>query len=514
MSRRYWQFIVFIMAVLVEVGLSQEKNPTAWPYGGVPDSSRFAKYFISSRILLNFTKAYFDSAHFSSQAEFSGARFDTWAGFEHACFDNLAYFWYTQFDSLADFGGAQFDSLADFRHAQFHSEVYFWYNRFNNRAYFRYARFNSRANFGHARFSSLADFVGARFDSRVNFWEARFDSRVNFVVAQFNSRANFGGAQFKDKMYFNSAIINSPMDFRGAVFDSVAEVDFSLSEIKDTLFVGIPNSSQLQKYDFMRANLLEKHKEIIKPDTVIHSVWRDTTYYQQKEFNHPGAKIILFGPVALKIQLEKYKFIELYDGLDYYSKKDIISTLKDTCFSEEKQSKERFELDYIFEKSTMYQKESTSYDTYSVFHPVVWGQFIYYITMGLGYRPFILFWWILGFIIVFGGIYYFWIPEQIRQYIFQDKEESKSKSNLIVTSINPGKTHFWDKLDKLINCIYFSAVLLFKFRLKKDILTSFNRKMRFVIVGEYLIGLIIYIAFITLSKAGSILHTLKSLFVG
>ncbi|UCE07748.1 MAG: hypothetical protein JSW07_06870 [bacterium] len=69
-------------------------------------------------------------------------------------------------------------------------------------------------------------------------------------------------------------------------------------------------------------------------------------------------------------------------------------------------------------------------------------------------------------------------------------------------------------VDLFINCLYFSAMLFFTFRLKRDILTSFELKERWIIVSEYFIGLLIYIAFLTFSKSGSILHNLKSLFIG
>jgi hypothetical protein len=44
-------------------------------------------------------------------------------------------------------------------------------------------------------------------------------------------------------------------------------VDFSLAAIKDTIFVGTENSSDIQRYDFKRAVLLSKGKQIISADT-------------------------------------------------------------------------------------------------------------------------------------------------------------------------------------------------------------------------------------------------------
>ena len=129
---------------------------------------------------------------------------------------------------------------------------------------------------------------------------------------------------------------------------------------------------------------------------------------------------------------------------------------------------------------------------------------MYNATMGLGYRPFRLVYWVLGFIILFAFLYFLWIPQQINQYIFKD-EKSKDAFTLKRKISNT---------NTIIHCLYFSSMLFFTIRLRKDILTFFNKKEKRVIVYEYLLGLGIYVSFLTLSKSGSILHTLKSLFIG
>ena len=267
----------------------------------------------------------------------------------------------------------------------------------------------------------------------------------------------------------------------------------------DTLFVSDEDS--MQRYNFMRTKLLPAGERTI------------STYMAKDTLHYPGARIILFGPVDLKIQSEKFKFIELADNLDYYAKKDIISVLKDSSFNDSKKyAKEHFEIDYIFAKSTKYQKESTEYEKYSIFHLKTWWRFMYNATMGLGYRPFRLACCISVFIILFATIYYFWIPQQINRYIlkkYEIKEYPATKRRKIAKRIRNPRA-----FDIFINCTYFSSMLFFTFRLKGDLLASFDGKERWIIVLEYLIGLLIYIAFLTLSKAGSILHNLKSLFVG
>jgi len=68
--------------------------------------------------------------------------------------------------------------------------------------------------------------------------------------------------------------------------------------------------------------------------------------------------------------------------------------------------------------------------------------------------------------------------------------------------------------ETILNCLYFSTMTFFTFRLKGNYLTFFSKNEKISIVLEWLIGLIIYIAFLTRSKSGSILKNLKDLFVG
>jgi len=479
-----------IVILLARVALPQKKNPTVYPYGGVQDKSRYEEWM--ERVPLNFMKAYFESAQFKRAADF-------W----YAQFDSLAYFRFAQFDSLAYFESAQFKSQADFGSAQFKRAADFWFAQFKSLAYFRDAQFKSLAYFRDAQFDSLADFEYAQFDSLANFGEAQFDSLV----------------------YFTNVTFNDEIDFRGTQFAKSTWVDFSLATIHDTVRVGIERSADIQRYNFLRTKLLPAGKQIIEqmiPATTIKKVnsadsakkeiSADATRKEAKKtFKYPGAKILISGPVELKMQLEKFRFLELFAYLDYYAKKDIISTLKERSFAGENNKQERFELDYIFAKSTMYQKESVNFEQYSWLHPIRWGQFLYNATMGLGYRPFRIIWWVLSFIFAFAAYYFFKIANQVNRYVSKDetpKETSKKSKRVEQSAGNLTGT------DTVINCIYFSAMLFFTFRLKRDLLTFFETKEKRIIVFEWLLGFLTYVAFLTLAKSGSILHTLRSLFIG
>jgi len=342
---------------------------------------------------------------------------------------------------------------------------------------------NSRKAYGMSKtplnFTSLADFRGAQFDSLADFRDAKFGSLVYF-----------GGAQF-----------NSGITFRGARFDKSGLVEFSLTTIRDTVRIGNMGSADIQNYDFLRAKLLPASKHVIAADTAKN--------IPGKIIQYPGAKILISGPVNLKIQLEKFKFITIVDTLNYFAKKDIISTLRDISFAGDRFKTERFELDYTFAKLTLHQKESVNFEEYAALNPITWGRFLYNATMGLGYRPFRWVWWILVIVISYSIFFILKMPERINQYI--GKEDEQNKNPRRKSSAKPKPTPI---SETIINSFYFSAMVLFTFRLKRDILTFFNANEKRIIVSEWLLGFLIYLAFLTLAKSGSILHTLKNLFLG
>lgn len=122
----------------------------------------------------------------------------------------------------------------------------------------------------------------------------------------------------------------------------------------------------------------------------------------------------------------------------------------------------------------------------------------------LHYRPFRLIWWVLATIMIYTAIFVKKIPGRVNAYI----------ANLDLNSTGEEKKEVQLSLwETLLNCAYFSVMLFFTFRLKRDILTFFDAKEKRLIVGEWVVGFLVYVAFLTLSKSGSILHNLKELFV-
>lgn len=299
-----------------------------------------------------------------------------------------------------------------------------------------------------------ADFRFARFN-QANFRHAKFIGKVDFRYAEFQNRADFWSAEFDDVADFRFVQFSAPADFDRAV-------------IRDKFYVG---SRQGQEFDFTRTIFL------------------------------PPAKLVLCEFVEINFQYEKIKNIALLDTLSYNLKRLIIDNLKQKSFKND--SKSHFELEYVFAKATMYQSPGDKYVQRRWYQVRNWPRAMinnfYYLTMGLGYRPFRLVWWVIGIILFFSIWFFISMRDQVSHYLIADAREKEQDSHAF---------------DLFINCLFFSATLFFTFRLKKEILKSFERKQRWIIIFEYLIGFVVYIAFLTLAKSGSIIHNLKSLFMG
>jgi uncharacterized protein YjbI with pentapeptide repeats len=483
-------FIVTTFLFLFSQSISsQERHSTTFAYGWAPESSRLESRVDS--VLLTFRgPANFRGATFDSEAAFGGMTFCTSAFFSLVTFHSVASFGYTTFDSVAHFAGAEFDGLADFQGALF-----------DNWASFENVKFHGQARFGAGFLKSLE--------------ERDLFSLVGMsVTTTFHSRVFFRGAMFDSLADFRWARFYGPVDFRWARFFSAAKSDFSFAEITNKIILGMKESDQIQRFDFTRTILLDSGKLRIEPDSARGLPARIIKY--------PGAKIVMYGPVDLKIQLERFKFLQLANHIDYYSKRDIISVLKDTSFSDQRFAKERFELDYIFAKSTMYQDQLPYYAQnkwYQIWKWPKWiGNFIYYITMGLGYRPLRLFWVLLfAFIVSTIGLYK-WFSQPIDLYIRNKFRQGDFIEKLYLKSKRPRRprrrttfTHY----DSFINSMYFSFKYLIGIRFSPDVLAQFEIKLKALLMFEWIIGKAVYIAFFLLSaraffETGSLFYSLST----
>lgn len=511
MVERYFFLFIILFIFQSTISNSKTKNSIYYPYGGVPDTNRFFEY-MTEKPPINFNMANFDSliffeglnlklAQFNRYANFSKTKFLHSANFYASSFFDKSNFYLTYFYSSVNFCQAKFykecsfilahfDSIAWFGDnffpigPTFYDSVYFNNAHFCSECYFRHTTFNKNVEFREVKFDTLVSFENVHFSANVDFSKTYFGDKVDFHEAKFDRLAYFELTCFNNKVDFNSACFNGPIYFVNAIFDSSAIVDFSLAEIKWPIYVGIKDSPKIQRYDLLRAKLLPAGRIKANEDTTKCNIEKWSFY--------PGAKIILFGPVDLKIQYEKLKFIQLCDTLDYFSKKDIIDVLKEVSFKDEKYSKERTELDYLFAKSTFFQKVSVKYEKYSMIHPRIILNLLYDITMGLGFQPLKIIFLIPLLIFVFSSIYYSKFPKQINFYINDNYGKIKTKN------FSANQTKF----STFLNCLFFSTMILLTIRLKGNILTHFDDDQKKIIIYEWLLGFSIIVAFFAFSKVG------------
>ena len=464
--RRAATIVLILLCSLAPASAQDQRDTLRYPYGCIEDETRRPFWW--------------------KEGDRNPIRCTT-SNFSVAQFDSLAFFRDAQFDKRADFSVAQFDNWADFTGAQFDSL-----------AFFNLAQFDSLALFSFARFDSLAFFNLAQFDSWADFSSAQFDRLAEFSFAQFDRRADFSSAQFW-----------SPVDFRRARFDSAATASFARTTVRDTLFAGIQGSDDVQRFDFRRVQFLGAGRDDrISPGSEVLRL--GSSIIDTVAVRFPGAAVVLYGPVELQMQRAKIRFLHLAEDLSYFDKEDIVTYLKEKSFPGDEVA--HFELDYLLARSIMRQRPSGTYQAYPWHHPTRWWNEIYSLLMGLGYRPFRIFAWAGLFIVLFSLYYLLVLPNQINTYL-----DVKARAIKIPWRVGPwslSRYRYDHLLNTFISCVYFSAMTFFTFRLKKDILTFFSRREKYVIVSEWTLGFLVYVAFLTLAKSGSILQQLKTLFIG
>lgn len=427
-----------------------------------------------------------------TQTHFDSAVFHNAVNFHQSTIKEKLYFDSAHFNGPARFDHTIFADSISFNEAIFEKQAYFHYSKFYETAPFFGTVFQEKVTFNNAGFYGPAFFHNAQFQDSCNFTATHFRGPVNFLKAQFNGPTYFAHAKFNDAITFYYTEINAPLTLENA---KVNEFIFHGAIIRDKIYLGENISLQYPTANFTQASFTEP-------------VNCENTKTDQKT---NGGQIILVGPARVNIQIEKFGHIALLDTLDYFTKKNIISTLKDECFPEEDQATERFELDYILAKSTMHQ-DKTSYFSRTKFNQVhKWPHWLatefYYLAMGLGYRPFNLLYWAFGTVFLFTLIYAFWIPERLKQFISLEWKHKKKKESTASASI---ASLFYENV---LLSFYFSASIFFALRFNKDIFNFFGRNEKMWISIEWLLGIIFYVAFFALAQSGSILHRLLGLFV-
>lgn len=442
-------------------------NPTTYPYGGFIDKTigfSFAEGEYPN--LVKYKKAIFFSLTFEKDAFFKFAIFDTIADFSFTKFQVPAIFVYSDFRFNSKFRPTMFKDYVGFRHATFRKFTDFSVSEFSKDTYFTDARFLKGAKFDDAVFYQKAFFNSAMFDSTVTCHNAKFLDNIQLEQASFKNDAwfDFGTSTIYDTVTIgrDERVTNtSHFDFIGIITESREPQNINF------LFTSFPAKDSIKAYP-------------------------DSTNKLYKTFKQ---KIILKGKVNLKIQLEKFHLLEFDQTLNYFARKNIISELKQNSFDGQEFIKERFELDYLLAKSTMYISKSTGQIEKLKFYNSLqwWINSFYFITMGLGYRPFWLFYYALILIFIFSIIYFFKMRYAIADYIHFAENVNRD-----------GKKIKLKKIEHLYNSIYFSTSIFLRIIFPKKILILMNSNQKKLVITEYLIGISFIIYFILGAKPGSI----------
>jgi len=248
-----FQDAVFLGAILTRDQQRQLRDPPRVRFAGSLDfnSTRFEQ------------EASFDGAVFEADANFGNARFQKMASFTEAIFKERVTFRSAQFEERALFTRAHFWNQADFAIATFNWIAFFLESTFSyppqEGANFLFTRFNGDAVFARAMFAGIARFVGTRFRGPAHFSDAVFKREAWFAGgARFDDTVTFRRAtQFPDpdkeasgsapRARFNGVVFAGDANFADAKFDRVS---FDPGE-KTEAFIGADTVFQ-RRADFSR----------------------------------------------------------------------------------------------------------------------------------------------------------------------------------------------------------------------------------------------------------------------
>lgn len=555
---------LFILSLVANTVSAQPQNPTEYPYGGIPDSTRFDQLIMANspvdfNQMVNYRNAKFHklgdfiNAYYHGKADYSLALFDAPADFNMARFFNLVdfikvkfnhpakfekvyfelpanfsnseyknyvNFRFAEFKDQAGFFGIDFIAKADFMSNDFAGLAYFTSSVFNDIADFRQTSFHT-AEFFQTQFKGLTNFQNTKFDSLGKFSKAQFDTLTIFEKSTFLNEADFSNAVFKGDVRFSNSALKSA-NFRSAqfnrqsIFDHVSfneadfrdvtfpeQVDFNEAQFKN--WVDFGHATFKKGVDFRNTKLTNSNFNYANlGGTILLGDPSNPQFdFYQTVFTE-DARLVLCDLVDLQLPPKLFNHLFFLDSLSYSNKRFILDNLKKKSYASDKRS--QFELDYLFAKSTLFQDQFGD-EKGQWFHIWKWpglvGEFAYQLTMGLGYRPFRLVFWALMIVLFFAVLFRYKFPDYINHFI-------DANYSTIELSLEPDQTKY--QHPNFLNCLYFSAMVLFSLRLKGSLLTSFEKKQKRVIIFEWIVGWVILLSFLFLSKPGSIYFALSGFF--
>lgn len=447
---------------------AQEKNPTKWPYGGIPDSSRYNE--VRMVIPLNF-----------ADVNFNEERFDSEAIFRLSHFTNSARFGFANFQKYADFSYAHFFEKVDFQGAVFEEQVNWSYFESNKTFDCSNVTFRKKADFRRSIFNDIVYFDETTFKGNAYLSLAKFNKAVYFQGTEFNNKVDFSYTEFRDEVYFSESNFDKIVKFKGTV------------DFEHTRFT--------KGVDFRRARF----------DSV--------KFIYLYGIKFPEGKFRIYwdqikGKDSLRIRLSKSPYSS--DLSKKVKKKEqfqrietIYHQLRDNFLAQGNNS----DADAVMYELSQ-QKER-------IIGSIWWK--IYGLTFGYGYKPwkFILY-IIIPIIILFSILWYAFyygiiaiiLNEKLEDGVRKDINELKPKTIKLFRKYNL-MVYDHRVIDKNVklgyriwHSIFFSASVLLSVRWKREWIdiptrTAFGTKSYVWILSiQYFLGILLYILFAVCVKGG------------
>lgn len=543
--------IAILLLPFVPTGSTHATNPTEWPYGGEPDSSR--KGYLMKRVPLNFKQeAYFRGAQFIQEAFFEHSQFSSKAVFSDVQFSQVAYFNFTRFSQDTDFIGSQFSKEAYFTNSQFSQEANFVYSHFSKEAYFTHSQFLQAATFIYSRFSkdaifidsqflNIADFASVHFSQQAIFGGSQFSQVAYFRSSHFSKKAYFQHSKFSDKANFSRSQFLDNADFRGSEFSVDAEfgeseflgmVDFGESEflgMADFKYSHFSKATDLEESIFLGKIDLENTSfdgDLIIAGTRFEkgldlrrtNLGKAKIFFDHHTFFPPGTLYVNWSQLKKHLHIAatscpSYGYIQFFEDADItaFSLKEPPDSLNQAF------DKERYDLTEIFyhrlrdnylaqsdrssADAVMYELASKRSEFLQEPLWVLYGWF-----MGWGYKPlrFVL----MVFLIVipfFAFIWYNFFYHRVAPIIGSSLSKKQKRQLEDTSRLKPYDHRLAEYevngLARLWHVAYFSTSVLLSIRFKKEWIEQDDRAFLTWVTIEWALGIGLYVLFAVLVRS-------------
>ena len=498
----------------------------------------------------DFTNAIFQSeadffhVTYQSNATFSGAKFLGDAEFSNNQFKNLSDFSDATFQHVSDFSGSHFKGKADFSKASFQSETLFRHVVFNEEGSFFEAIFHDTVDFFESIFQQLAYFKYSQFYHILRIKNVGFNGYVDFrnsLINKLDMYSQKSPTIIKNRVDYRNSWIGSAhlqdvvfegdVDFSGVIFGGNESNDEKNSNAVVLRFVSFEGDSNFVRTVF----LCDLSLEMLSSKGFMN--------FRDAQFKPPGNtqnnKIMLsyLNTSRIYIEWRQLPFIsqwirdekdrifsfadkELLDKPDEKKNMDLtIEPISEMLqvFEDIFQNRLADKNDVIYLRQCVELAEIREADEFSFLRLqkelewFLWGMFTGYGTK---------IWWIIGWCLFFHmlfAIIYWWHGTLIRKYAATEDEHDYTFKQrlfdlprLFLTEKKYLKINRGD-LDRLVNAMRFSYVILFKFGYRDTTISGSFLGIDYTIIVwiEWILGffLLSYLA-VTLSNTMPLVNRL------